>query len=195
MATIDGLIIMGGPMNVYEIEEFPWLHSEKSFIKSFLPTGKPVLGVCLGAQLIAEISGAKVFPHKGPEIGWFPVEFTPDARVRFPNLPASIPVLHWHGDTFELPSGAHRFAQNEWCTEQGFHLGERVLALQFHLEAGPKECIQMVERAGTDLSNGGSAVHSSDSIIDGSWRYSDGAETVLYSILDGLFKNPRRGAE
>jgi GMP synthase-like glutamine amidotransferase len=188
MANVDGLIIMGGPMNVHETEKYPWLQMEKKIIKQFLATEKPILGICLGAQLLADALGSKVFPHTIREIGWWPVNFTADARQRFSILPASISVLHWHGDTYELPYGACRFAQSEGCAEQGFRLGQHVLALQFHIETGLDECLRMVEHAGADLAERGPAIQTAEAIVEESRRHSPEAAKILYSILDEHFK-------
>ncbi|MBV9468373.1 MAG: type 1 glutamine amidotransferase, partial [Abitibacteriaceae bacterium] len=99
---IDWLIVMGGPMNIYEENKYPWLVPEKHFIKQAIDRQKPVLGICLGAQLIADVLGAKVTRNPSVEIGWFPIQLTAAAlnSPLFSFLPSQFPVLHWHGDTF-----------------------------------------------------------------------------------------------
>lgn len=136
---LDWLIVMGGPMSVNDEDALPWLVPEKRFIARVIDAGRTVLGVCLGAQLIASALGCKVFPNAEPEIGWFPVEPTPAAAESpFANLfDAPFEVLHWHGQTFDLPSGATHLARSAACPNQALALGERVLALQFHLEFTP----------------------------------------------------------
>ena len=186
--AIDGLIIMGGPMNIYESDLYPWLVAEKQFIAQFLQTGRPVLGVCLGAQLLADVLGGKVFAHRLREIGWATVDFTAEALAQFPFLPKSTPVLHWHGDTYTLPPGARRIARNEWCREQAFLWKENVLALQFHLEAANDECNQLVHFLGSDLAKAGPRVQTAAAILKGARTHSEANGELLYTILDHLFR-------
>ena len=137
--AIDWLVVMGGPMAVYEEDRYEWLVPEKRFIERVLARGIPALGVCLGSQLLAEVLGGKVYKHERQEIGWFPVELTETGRASplLEGLPGSFTPLHWHGDTFSLPDGAQHLAESEACAHQAFAYGERVLGLQFHLEALP----------------------------------------------------------
>lgn len=137
--SIDWLVVMGGPMGVYEEDRHPWLREEKRFIERMIARGVPVLGVCLGAQLIAEVLGGTVAPHRHKEIGWFPVSLTEQARSNalFAPLPRTFTPLHWHGDTFTLPPGAVHLARSEACEHQAFAYEDRVLGLQFHVEALP----------------------------------------------------------
>jgi GMP synthase (glutamine-hydrolysing) len=133
---IDWLVIMGGPMNIYAERQHPWLKQEKAFISRAIANGKVVLGICLGAQLVAEVLGAKVFANPCKEIGWFPVYKTKDAaRTVFSDvMPDTMDVLHWHGDTFDLPGKAVHLARSQACANQGFVYEDRVIGLQFHLE-------------------------------------------------------------
>ncbi|TAJ92314.1 MAG: type 1 glutamine amidotransferase [Gammaproteobacteria bacterium] len=131
---IDLLVVMGGPMSVNDEREFPWLIAEKKFIRVIVEAGKPVLGICLGAQLIANAMGARVHKNKEKEIGWFPVEGVPAPGKGTFNFPAKLEVFHWHGETFDLPPRAVRLARSEGCENQAFQLGARVIGLQFHLE-------------------------------------------------------------
>ena len=141
---IDLLIVMGGPMSVNDENVFPWLILEKQFIRDVIKSGKPVLGVCLGAQLIANAMGAKVYRNSVKEIGWFPVQCVSSIGSSTFSLPASVEVFHWHGETFDLPSGAIRLARSEVCENQAFQLGRTVIGLQFHLETTPESAREIV---------------------------------------------------
>lgn len=136
---LDVLVVMGGPMSVNEEARYPWLRREKDFIYSALKREVPVLGVCLGAQLIAAVLGASVVKNAYEEIGWYPVRLTrgivADEQAR--HLPDSFDALHWHGETFSIPSGARNFISSEGCANQAFVYGDNVLGLQFHLEMLP----------------------------------------------------------
>lgn len=137
LSDIDMLVVMGGPMNIYEDNRYPWLREEKSFIAQAIEQRKITLGICLGAQLISDVLGARVVKNRVKEIGWFPVTIAPEAHALplFRQLPGSFPAFHWHGDTFEIPAGAQRIASSTACENQGFLLDNHVLGLQFHLES------------------------------------------------------------
>jgi GMP synthase-like glutamine amidotransferase len=145
---IDMLVIMGGPMAVYEADTLPWMAQEKRVIAEVIAAGKIVLGICLGAQLLAEALGAKVYPHHTREIGFFPIEITPHALTS--HLPPVWTVLHWHGDTFDLPEGAELLASSAACAHQGFVKG-RCVGLQFHPEADADLIKAMVQHEGYEL--------------------------------------------
>ena len=132
----DWLVIMGGPMNVYEETKYPWLAEEKTFIKHAVDSGKLIIGLCLGAQLISCVLGGKVTRNSHKEIGWFPVTLTRKARSLplFSFLPENPLVFQWHGDTFSIPTEAVHLAESEACKNQAFMYGDRIFAFQFHLE-------------------------------------------------------------
>lgn len=137
------LVIMGGPMPVYAMEKFPFLHIEAAVIRSFIKNGKAVLGVCLGAQLIAYALGADVYSGGKEEMGWYNVELTAEG-MKDPVISSiavnSTPfaeVLQWHGDTFDLPSKAVRMSSSEQYENQAFRFRENVYGLQFHIEVTP----------------------------------------------------------
>lgn len=150
---IDWLIVMGGPMDIYATDSYTWLTREKRFIELAIENNKMVLGICLGAQLIADALGARVYRNVSKEIGWFPIAFTPEARPSplFRFLPAHLTVLHWHGDTFELPHGAMRIASSEACENQGFVRGNKLVGLQFHLEFTKRSLEQLIENCADEL--------------------------------------------
>jgi GMP synthase-like glutamine amidotransferase len=148
---IDLLIVMGGPMSVNDGDAFPWLAREKQFIHDIIKSGKSVLGVCLGAQLIASTLGARVYRNTVTEIGWFPVQgISSTDRTAF-NFPPSAEVFHWHGETFDLPSGAIRLARSEECENQAFQFGRSVIGLQFHLETTPESAQEIVKHCRNEL--------------------------------------------
>ena len=130
------MIVMGGPMNIYEEKKYPWLLREKCFIEDATKTGKVVIGICLGAQIIADVLGANVYAGEHKEIGWFPIFRTKEAgeSIVFRDFPSELEVFHWHGDSFDLPSGCIRLAESAACPNQAFIYDERVVGLQFHLE-------------------------------------------------------------
>lgn len=133
----DWLIVLGGPMNIYEYGQHPWLRAEKALIRAAITAGKRVFGICLGAQLIADVLGGKVTRNRASEIGWFPVRLTAAGRASplLRDWPNEIEVFHWHGDTYALPPGAECLAQSEACEQQAFAWGGgRVVGLQFHPE-------------------------------------------------------------
>lgn len=133
---VDWLIVMGGPMNIYKYRAHPWLKTERRFIEKAIENGKPVLGICLGAQFIADLLGARVYQNPEIEIGWFPVRFSRTAKLiePFKKFPSVLTPLHWHGDTFDLPPGAVSLAESDGCQNQAFALGDKIVGLQFHLE-------------------------------------------------------------
>ncbi|CAB5124932.1 Glutamine amidotransferase, class I [Olavius algarvensis associated proteobacterium Delta 3] len=135
LADFDWVIIMGGPMGVHDDETHSWLGNEKRFINQAIRAGKVVIGICLGAQLIADVLGARVFRNAYREIGWFPMRLQGKEGIDvFRDLPNTIEAFHWHGDTFDMPSGAVEIGSSEACRNQGFVYSENVYAFQFHLE-------------------------------------------------------------
>lgn len=148
------VIVMGGPMNIYQHRDHPWLPAEKQFLRRCLNEGIPLLGICLGAQLIADTLGARVVQGPHREIGWFPIETTADMRHAAPGLPASLDVLHWHGDTFERPPGSIQVARSAACEEQGFYHPGCYLGLQFHVESTPESVENLLHHCGDELTPG-----------------------------------------
>ena len=166
--SFDALVVMGGPMGIYDEAIYPWLADEKVLIKEAIAAGKIVLGICLGAQLIADVLGGKVTRNPHKEIGWLPIQIHPAAAnhpiaqvfARYPE------VFHWHGDTFALPPGAVHLASSEGCVNQAYVFQDQVYGFQFHLETTPTSARALIENCADD--------------IDGS-RYTQSAQAILAS--------------
>ncbi len=136
LSNLDAVIVMGGPMNVYEEDKYPFLKAENVFIQRILKEEIPYLGICLGAQLLAKAAGAKVTAAPKKEIGWFEVTLTKDGKADplFKGLPRDFDVFQWHGDTFEIPGSGKHLAQNKDCPNQALRVGNLAYGLQFHVE-------------------------------------------------------------
>ncbi len=130
----DLLIVMGGPMGVYDVADNPWIPGEIAALSRRLEADRPTLGICLGAQMMAAALGSRVYKGSGCEIGFGAVDLTPGVRSPLDHV-AGVPVLHWHGDTFDLPEGTELLATTARY-RQGFRRGANLLALQFHAEMG-----------------------------------------------------------
>ena len=185
--AFDALIVMGGPMNIHEHAAHPWLVAEKAAIGEAILAGKPVLGICLGAQLIADVLGGEVTRNAEREIGWWPVRSvgptageTDDAAAARFALPEETMVLHWHGDTFTLPPGAVRLARSEACEQQAFVWGGgRVLALQFHLEMDAAAIGAIADACAGELADGGRWVRPADALAADAEKHGARAAALL----------------
>ncbi|BBI32788.1 type 1 glutamine amidotransferase [Cohnella abietis] len=165
--SMDFLIILGGPMSAYEEDRYPWLIQEKEFIRQAIQLEKKILGICLGAQLLAELLGGKVYPAAHKEIGWHQVIRTEDRHHWFNEMPMYFHSFQWHGDTFDLPKGAKLLAYSEACEHQAFGYGDNILGLQFHLETTPVCLTTMLKEW-------------SDEIVEG--RYIQTLETIKHQV-------------
>jgi GMP synthase-like glutamine amidotransferase len=185
---LDWLVVLGGPMSVNDEATLPWLADEKRFIAEAIAASKGVLGICLGAQLVASALGAQVRLNPEREIGWFPVEPTPAAAASAFASVFSRPleVFHWHGQTFDLPPGATQLLRSAACEQQAFALGERVLALQFHLETTPGIVRAMSEACPADLA-GGRLVQPPGEMLRDPARFHR-IHLVMDAVLDELAK-------
>jgi len=156
MDSWDWLVILGGLMSVHDEAEYPWLVSEKRYIAEAIRKQKTVIGICLGAQLIAEVLGAKVYPNEQKEIGWFPVRWTQTGLKMplFQSFPEETLVFHWHGETFDLPEGAKLLASSTACKNQAFVYGQSVYGFQFHLEMMQDNIQLIVENCGDEIQEG-----------------------------------------
>jgi len=185
ISEIDFLVIMGGSMSVNDEDKYPWLIKEKHYIREFIANGKPVLGICLGAQMIASALGAKVYPMPHKEIGWFPVRGVPINHKSSFQFPASFTPLHWHGETFDLPEGAVLLASSEACKNQAFQLGDNVLGIQFHPEASRETVEDFVFHFKKELVPG-RFIQSEEMILRLADRYIEEMDRVLCSLMNSI---------
>lgn len=184
--SFDMLVIMGGLMNVYEYDTYPWLLRERQFIRHAIEQKKAVLGVCLGAQLLADILGARVKRNRHREIGWHPVKLTPRGRrcSLFDDFPGTFMAFQWHGDTFSLPARALLLARSRGCTNQAFLYGDRVLGLQFHLEYSAESIQRMLKHCAHEMVRGPYTQQAEE--IKRGFYWVKSTETMLFRILDRL---------
>lgn len=181
---VDWLVVMGGPMNIYEHRNHPWLVAEKTAIAKAVADGKRVLGICLGAQLLADVLGGKVVQNPKVEIGWFPVRLDPAVSPLFSGFPAELTPLHWHGDTFTIPPGAVGLASSAACRNQAFAKGERLAGLQFHLEVGAADVAAFVKAEG-DLPQG-RFIQNKEAILADAARHLPTAHAALETLLNAM---------
>ncbi len=187
---LDMLLVMGGPMSVDDIPEHPWLSEEKEYILNVINAGIPTLGICLGAQLIAQVLGARVYRNSEKEIGWFPVHLHPEAESSplFKGFPRQFSPFHWHGDTFDLPPHAVLLAGNSLTAHQGFFLsgqGRRVIALQFHLESTLASIQSLGRNALSELKQGGPYVQTLEEMSSRSDLISE-SNYIMKKLLDNV---------
>lgn len=202
----DALVVMGGPMSVHDTRAFPWLSGERRCIERHLAGGTPVVGICLGAQLVAAALGARVYPHRQKEIGFWPVEFTspapavPEAGAwarsgwtrAFRSFPHRATVFHWHGDTFDLPAGCVQRARSRGCEHQMFTLGEHVAGIQFHLEATAESVRALLQACRDEVGHGfyqpeASGVDLELTMLREARARSGSSRLLMRRILDACF--------
>jgi len=188
ISDIDWLIVMGGPMSVHDITEFPWLAVEKKFITDAVTEKKAIIGVCLGAQLVAEVLGSRVYRNSFKEIGWFPVKRTSceDKSDLLQMFNDSEIVFHWHGDTFDIPEGAVHMMTSDGCLNQCFIYNERVIGLQFHLEV-TENLLQSMIVNGVEEITSDRYINDEEQLKMGS-HYIERNNELMYSIMDKLDK-------
>jgi len=184
--SLDWLIVMGGPMNVDEDEIYPWLAREKLFIRRVIDRGVPVLGVCLGGQMVCKVLGGQVTKNRQKEIGWFPLTLTSAAAGSpiFASFPQLVPAFHWHGDTFSIPPGAIRLAASEGCDNQAFQYGRHVVALQFHWDYSLQSVEMMIRHCGDELI-AAPGIQQPAEMLARAERF-DEIRVLLYELLDAL---------
>lgn len=184
----DWLIVMGGPMGVYDESIYPWLKEEKEFIRRAIESGKIVVGICLGSQLIAEVLGAKVYPNKQKEIGWFDIQKTEFAKSHplLEQIEEQFTVFHWHGDTFDLPADSERLFSSAVCLNQAFLYKKKVLGLQFHFEVTSQTLKEMIENGMSELVED-KTIQSATKIMEQT-KYIESNNKKMFQILDYLEK-------
>jgi GMP synthase-like glutamine amidotransferase len=185
---VDFVVIMGGPMGADDEVANPWLHAEKHFVVEAVAAGKLVLGVCLGAQILAEVLGGKVKRNPEREIGWYPVTLTPAGREErlFARLPETLVVGQWHGDTFVLPAGLEPLMSSEACINQAFVFDGRAVGLQFHLEWTQASLDALLAACGDELVSGGGWTMSAQEIEDEAPERAAVGRVALFGILDEM---------
>jgi GMP synthase-like glutamine amidotransferase len=185
VAELDWLVIMGGPMGANDDHKHDWMGPEKELIEATLSAAQPVIGVCLGAQLIASVLGARVYRNAEKEIGWWPVRKATGLPLEsaFSSVPEMFTPLHWHGDTFDLPAGARRIASSEGCVNQAFEY-HTALALQFHIEA-TKQSVDALLKHCVDEIDGGPHQQDPEGIARCDAQAS-ALEPILFGVLDQL---------
>lgn len=184
LSEVDFLVVLGGPMGAEDESEYSWLSREKAFVEEALENDIPVLGVCLGAQIIASVLGSDIYTAKYDEVGWFPIQLTEEGR-NHPFLrawPEEFDVFHWHGDTFDIPEGATHLVESSGCENQAFVYDDRALGLQFHVEMRPEDVEYMLEFGG-DHDLQGPRVQDNEQILDQSQKCERG-NALLKETLD-----------
>jgi GMP synthase-like glutamine amidotransferase len=187
LGTFDRLAVMGGPMGIYDEQDHPWLVPEKAFLAAAIQAGKTIVGVCLGAQLLADRLGARVVRNPQKEIGWLPIELTPEALADpvFGPLAPGLTVYHWHGDTFPLPPRAVHLARSAGCEHQAFLHQGRVLGLQFHIETTPESLTALVTHCADEIVPGPYVQDAATMLAAGQEDYAR-INTALFGVLDRL---------
>lgn len=183
---LDWLFIMGGPMGVYDEKKYPWLKQEKKIIEQAIKSGKTVIGICLGSQLIAEVLGAKIYKGMFNEIGWYPISLTPSALAHksFKAFQTEEIVFHWHGDTFNLPMNSVHLASSEAYSSQAFAYDSNVYGFQFHLEFTP-QTVQSLIKAELKEQIGGPYIQTKSGMTVNKENFNHN-RFLLFSFLDAL---------
>ncbi len=187
VGDFDLLVLMGGPMSVTEETALPWLVLEKQLVRDAMEAGRSVLGICLGAQMIASALGSAIYRASEKEIGWFPARRVVDAGSPFARIfPSDFTPFHWHGETFDLPAGSVLLASTDAVPHQAFAIGARVVGMQFHLEATPASVDLLIEHCVGDITPGGLYQQSPDVMRNKTPSASQSVHPILHALLDQL---------
>ena len=188
-SSFDTLIVMGGPMGVYDGDEYPFLKREKIFIENAIKLRKKVIGICLGSQLIADVLGSKVYKCKYKEIGWYPIFKTDkaDSSKYFYDFPDELEAFHWHGDTFDIPKGMKHTFYSKGCPNQSFEdENGQIVALQFHLEVNINSVKGLIKNSEDELKETGKFIQNKEKMLSDYKKFIY-LENYLYSFMDKLF--------
>ena len=185
---VDLLVLMGGPMAADDHAGYPWLQAEKRYLAKVIAGGRLVLGICLGAQIVAEVLGGAVRRNEHREIGWFEVECTPacDDEPLFASWIGPVTVGQWHTDTFELAVGIPQVLSSPACLNQAFVFDSRVVGLQFHLEWTPEALALLLAECAEELADAGPFVMTAGQIAEGAAEHLADGHERLFALLDGL---------
>jgi len=185
--SADMIVTLGGPMSTRDARKHPWLIHEKAFLLRMIADGARALGICLGAQLLAEVLGGEVTQATHREIGWHRITVSPgaDGTRAFRDLAGDLPAFHWHGETFMLPAGATRLASSAACENQGFEWNDgQVVGLQFHWEYAP-ECVRtMITECAEDLGSGQYCQEPGE-MLERTSEF-ERSRTLMFGLLDRL---------
>lgn len=187
LEAFDCLLVMGGPMNVEDVMRYPWLVEEKQLIHASIKAGKKLIGICLGAQLIAEAFGGKVYPGPYKEIGWLPIQKPKKLEASGTSID-SLMAFHWHGDTFDLPVEAELLYVSATGIKQVYTIGHNVLGLQCHFEMTDQGVKALVANAQSDLAEEGPYIQSGEEIL-AMKDYFAHNKTFLYELLDDFISS------
>ena len=188
LESFDVLIVMGGPMGIYDEDLYPWLAAEKKFIANAIGAGKKIMGICLGAQLLACALGEKVTRNPHREIGWFPLQIGagshdhPVAKI----LATCATVFHWHGDTFALPVNAQLIASSQACKHQAFVVGNQIYGFQFHLETTEASASALIENCAEDLDKS-AFVQTAEEMLSDKQKFAD-INRAMSAVFNQLLK-------
>lgn len=187
-SSVDALVVLGGTMNVYDEDQYPWLKEEKEFLRECIHQEKKILGISLGAQLVAEALGAKVYTNRMKEVGWFIMSWNSCAWTNplFNFVSCHQITLHWHKDTFDLPPGAIRLASSRCCKNQAFIWQEHVVGLQFHLEMVREDLEQLITHQKEELKERGRHMQSAEHMLSRPEYIASNNHTMV-QFLDRFF--------
>jgi GMP synthase-like glutamine amidotransferase len=189
-----GVVILGGPMNVYEEDKFPFLKDEQRFIQTVLSAEIPLLGICLGAQLIAKAAGARVYKAKSKEIGWYRLKLTPEGATDplFKGFTDEFFVFQWHGDTFDVPESGKLLATSDGCPNQAFRYGKCAYGLQFHLEVTSSMIREWISAYDSEIEElAGSGIINPQQILQNSTGLIDDYNTNARHLFSNFFGSGR----